>query len=131
MGVNWQNNDTYQSIRRSERESGISFAQQNALSNPYGVHSIWGVIGVSLFNGIAGFCMQNAPNWVNGGGGGASDDVDSSVSTIKDFNKLLTKYSEAKDDEKEGLKTQLKTMADANPNNLTIQKAWRSVEGGS
>ena len=120
MGVNWQNNDTYQSIRRSERESGISFAQQNALMNPNGVHSIWGIVGVSLFNGIAGFCMQNAPNWVNGGGGDASDDVDSSVSTIKDFNKLLTKYSEAKDDEKEGLKSQLKTMADANPNNLTI-----------
>ncbi len=132
MGVNWQNNDTYQAIKRSERESGISFAQQNANMNPNGVHNIWGVLGVSLFNGIAGFCMQNAPNWVNGGGGGdASADVDSSVSTIKDFNKLLTKYNAAKDAEKAELKSQLKTMAEDNPGNLTIQKAWKSVGGGS
>jgi hypothetical protein len=132
MGVTWQNNDTYQAIKRSERDTGISFAQQNANMNPNGVHNIWGVRGVSLFNGISQFCMQNAPNWVNGGGGGdASVDVDSSVSTIKDFNKLLTKYNSAKDADKAELKSQLRTMAEANPDNLTIKKAWKSIEGGS
>ena len=127
MGVNWQNNDTYQSIRRSERESGISFAQQNALMNPNGVHSIWGIVGVSLFNGIAGFCMQNAPDWIQSGGGGGGD-VDSSVSVIKDFNSVLTSYNKAEGEEKTKLKNELQTLAQANPDNATIQKAWKAVE---
>ena len=132
MDVHYKKNGIYNGIKQSERESGISYAQQNALSNPYGVHSIWGVIGVSFFNGASQFCMQNAPNWIQSGGGGdASVDVDSSVSTIKDFNKLLTKYNSAKDADKAELKSQLRTMAEANPDNLTIQKAWKSIEGGS
>ena len=129
MGVNWQNNDTYQSIRRSERESGISFAQQNALMNPNGVHSIWGVVGVSLFNGISQFCMQNAPAWAAAAQQSDGTDVSVTTDVLKDFTDLKNKFTNETDPtKKKEYAQQLQQLALENPDNKTIMNGYKTYK---
>ena len=124
MGVNWQDNSVYKDVKQSERESGISYAQQNALMNPNGVHSLGGIISVSLFNAVTGFCMQNAPDWIQSGGGGT--DVSATTDVLKDFNNLTDKFRKETDTtKKREYAQQLQQLALENPDNKSIMNGYK------
>ena len=129
MGVNWQNNDTYQAIKQSERDTGISFAQQNANMNPNGVHNPWAVFGVSLFNNITSFCMHNASGWAAAAQQSDGTEVSSSTSALKDFNNLIQQFKDETDQAKrKDYAQQLQQLALENPDNKSIMNGYKTYK---
>lgn len=129
MGVNWQNNPYYRALKDYEKDSGTTLAERNAIANPNGSHSKLGVIGTSLFLGLANFGLNELGNSTNGSQEtGSETDVPQSTSSIKAFGQAVKNYKAAvKNGKEEDIKKYAKEvvkLGDANPNNPTIKAIY-------
>lgn len=129
MSVHWQNSSYYKSLKDYEKESGMTLAERNALANPNGNHSTWGVLGTSLFLGLTNFGVNNLVSSVSGSQDtGSETDVPQSTSAIKAFGQAVKNYNAAvKNGNEEDIKKYAKEVVeigDANPDNPTIKAIY-------
>lgn len=131
MGVHWQDNSYYAALKDYEKDTGMSLAQRNALENPSGNQSTWGVLGVSLFSGVTNFALNKLGSGLGGNDTGSETDVNSTKNlmsslgqTLRNFDLALAKNNT--NDVDKYLK-ELKTLAEDNPNDRQVQKAYENA----
>lgn len=120
MGVNWQNNEMYKYAKDFYKETGIPIGTAQ-----YGeTHSVGGVIGLSLFTGLAN-------KFTEGLGGsqdtGSATDVTGNTSSIREFTKAKKNYDRASGEDKIKYAKELQKLGEANPDNPTISKIYNNT----
>lgn len=131
MGVHWQDNSYYAALKDYEKDAGTSLAQRNALENPYGNHSTLGVLGVSLFSGVTNLAIKKWGSGLGGNDTGSETDVNSTKNfkstvgrALANFDSALSKNNSSDVDK---YLQELKTLADDNPNDRQVQKAYENA----
>ena len=130
MGVNWQQNDTYQYLKDLKKTTGLSYAEHNALNNPYGNHSFGGLLISQLLPQLVSGGAQLLSNHIHGSEPDSEDyDVGGRTSILKDYNKALRGYNSATTDEdKKKFAKQLQQLAKDNPDNRTIANGYNRIK---
>lgn len=95
MSVHWQDNSYYRALKDYEKETGMSLADRNALANPNGSHSTWGVLGVSLFTGVTNFAINKLGSGLGGNDTGSKTDVKSYKDIMGEWGSIKYKYDNA------------------------------------
>ena len=126
--VNWRKTNTYQFIKQSERNSGMSYAEQN-FARGLSCHSIWGVLGVNLFQGVTSLALNKFGESSNTG---SATDVQGNTNTLSGLGKTLAKFDKAissnnKNDADKHLKS-LEQLHKDNPDNNRIRKAYENAK---
>lgn len=131
MGVNWQNNNLYQSLKDYERESGTTLAERNAMANPYGSHSFGGLLISQLLPTLimGGAQTIAGTTGLNGSGDtGSETDTNAQTSlysslgaTLNKFDKAIANHNSADIDK---YLKELKGLKDDNPSNRQIARAY-------
>lgn len=125
--VNWQKSEAYKFIKQSEKDTGMSYAEQNA-ARGLSCHSIWGVTGISLFQGVANMALGK----LEGTDTGSKTDISSRTSlmsslggTLANFDRAIASNNPADIDKYFG---ELKSLRDANPKNRRIAQAFETAQ---
>ena len=105
------------------KETGIAVGTAQ-----YGeTHSIGGVLGVSLFDGIASKFIQEFGSSENTG---SATDVTGNTSSIREFTKAKKNYDNARNKGNSEVQkkwaAELKKIGDANPDNPTIKRIYNT-----
>lgn len=126
MGVNWQNNPYYKALKDYEKESGTTLAERNAIANPNGSHSKLGVIGTSLFLGLANFGLNELGNSSNGSQDtGSETDIDNSKKALSNLGKTLRNFDKAIASQNTAdIDKYLKELKELAPSSANAQKAY-------
>ena len=120
--VNWQNNEVYAIIKGKEKESGISFAEQNAAAG-LSCHSIWGVVAVEGVLGAFG-TLTTKLNSDNGDVEGTTKTTSRLKNIIADFDKAVASGNSSDIDK---YLTQLEDLKEDNPDNRQIARAYETA----
>ena len=133
MGVNWQNNNIYQGLKDYEKECGLSLAERNAIQNPYGSHSFGGLLISQLLPQlIMGGAEIIAGSGLNGSGDtGSETNVEGEIDTFSNIGQTLRKFDTAladgKDEDVDKYLSELKKIADDNPNKRHAEEAYEKA----
>ena len=125
--VNWQNSEAYKFIEQSEKATGMTFAEQNS-ARGLDCHSIWGVLGVNIFQGATGMAL----NAIENGDTGSKTDISSRKQlmatlggTLSNFDRAIANNNPTDIDKYLG---ELRSLRDANPNNRRIARAFETAQ---
>lgn len=127
MSVNWQKSEVYHFIKQTEKDSGMSYAEQNAARGLSG-HSIWGILGVQLFQGVADMALGK----LEGTDTGSKTDISSRKQLMATLGGTLANFDRAiankNPEEIDKYFEELKSLRDANPNNRRIARAFETAQ---
>lgn len=127
MGVNWQNNDYYRSLKNYESETGLSVADQNRIANPYGNHSFGGLlISQVLPQLLMGGAEKLGAKLEASSDTGSAINVEASTEEKVNLNKILRNFDKAirrgKTEDIETHYNALKKLSTDNPNNTEYKR---------
>ena len=114
MSVNWQSNEYYKGLKTYEKKSGTTLAERNVAANPYGKHSLFGVL---LLQAVPPLLVSGAENLFSGNGLNGTTpkddgtDVSACKTEISKFTKIKQRYDKARSkNDKTGAEKYLKML---------------------